>query len=893
MMGFVVNASRQKAREDRSRVARESAAAAVMDEPSESDVERRETEQRVMRAIEELPEHYRIPLWMHYREGFSAGDVAAALEIPVKTIQKRLERSIEQLRGTLAASGVSLGTTAVTESVASLTAESAPAALVGKVGVLASKSALAGTMATSAGVGAKSAALTSGGLAMKVTAGVVLAALATGGAFVASSNKAQDHPEVTAAPDKPATEGKGSDKVPIGSPDFYPSDEHPLGWRGDGSGRFPGANPPTEWGRTVKGIFMKLRCEAGKPKEAKESGELLNMGAIRDWLIAGPFSAKDFKSEEEFLKDEPNLVPQADEKAGDKEWKPYHISVENQSQSTGHLVLDLALHFGMKESQEWQNHPGKMEPVCAYAQTSIWSPDAGKVRLRFEGGSSRKAWFNGTPVKMPGQYEGSPVVDVKAGWNNLVVKALSTKGAWNFTAVFSPVGPYEYETKNIVWMTPMPGQSWCSPIVVGERVFIGADEATLVCVNKADGKVRWMRSNTYYHAVNDEEKARFKDLEPKVKQLEDVCEALPAIISAAVSTDGSGVEKNDALQKKVREKCGLEAGIRDAMAKVDKKYVAWSNNGGWSTPTPTSDGKFVYGAFGGGDKGLGANTVACYDLDGKRIWSFFCGQTGIGEHGTHCSPALCGNFLLYRTGFQLFGFDKSNGKVLWQIKAGGDQAPSIVPIRIGTVDAAVVPTVGIVRASDGVIIWKAAFRGGISTPVVVDGTIYGTNEEYYSYKLPSAPSDALKVDQVAKVPWKNVGFAMPGTFTNCMIGSPLYDNGLVYAVTEGGGLSVVDAAAAKQVYSKALDILQPRLTWVFVVGICTGPNLAGKYIHIRDDQHQTLVINPGKEFKVVAKSMLQEYSAEGHQPEAQSNPFYEGGRMYYRTRAFLYCIGEK
>src|SRR5689334_9815936 len=35
--------------------------------------------------------------------------------------------------------------------------------------------------------------------------------------------------------------------VPLGSPDFRPSLERPLGWRGDGSGRFPGATPVTKW----------------------------------------------------------------------------------------------------------------------------------------------------------------------------------------------------------------------------------------------------------------------------------------------------------------------------------------------------------------------------------------------------------------------------------------------------------------------------------------------------------------------------------------------------------------------------------------------------------------------------------------------------------------------
>lgn len=36
-------------------------------------------------------------------------------------------------------------------------------------------------------------------------------------------------------------------QVPLGHRDFYPSAERPVGWRGDGSGAFPGAAPVTTW----------------------------------------------------------------------------------------------------------------------------------------------------------------------------------------------------------------------------------------------------------------------------------------------------------------------------------------------------------------------------------------------------------------------------------------------------------------------------------------------------------------------------------------------------------------------------------------------------------------------------------------------------------------------
>ena len=40
------------------------------------------------------------------------------------------------------------------------------------------------------------------------------------------------------------------DFIPLGAPDFRPSMERPFGWRGDGTGRFPGATPVTDWSET-------------------------------------------------------------------------------------------------------------------------------------------------------------------------------------------------------------------------------------------------------------------------------------------------------------------------------------------------------------------------------------------------------------------------------------------------------------------------------------------------------------------------------------------------------------------------------------------------------------------------------------------------------------------
>jgi outer membrane protein assembly factor BamB len=42
-------------------------------------------------------------------------------------------------------------------------------------------------------------------------------------------------------------EDEGAAAPPLGSPGYRPSLTRPFGWRGEGTGRFPGATPPTEW----------------------------------------------------------------------------------------------------------------------------------------------------------------------------------------------------------------------------------------------------------------------------------------------------------------------------------------------------------------------------------------------------------------------------------------------------------------------------------------------------------------------------------------------------------------------------------------------------------------------------------------------------------------------
>src|SRR5436305_10767958 len=65
-----------------------------------------------------------------------------------------------------------------------------------------------------------------------------------------------------------------------------------IGWRGDGTGRFPNADPPLTWGR-VSTAVKSLRYQARKPAGNEPAGKSMADGVIRDWLVLGPVPVPD------------------------------------------------------------------------------------------------------------------------------------------------------------------------------------------------------------------------------------------------------------------------------------------------------------------------------------------------------------------------------------------------------------------------------------------------------------------------------------------------------------------------------------------------------------------------------------------------------------------------
>jgi hypothetical protein len=101
--------------------------------------------------------------------------------------------------------------------------------------------------------------------------------------------------------------------------------------------------------------------------------------------------------------------------------------------------------------------------------------------------------------------------------------------------------------------------------------------------------------------------------------------------------------------------------------------------------------------------------------------------------------------------------------------------------------------------------------------------------------------------------------------------SPLLIDGLIYMVNDDGVANCVDAATSDVVWSK-------RLTGRFA----SSPIYAAGRIYFCDQDGQTTVIKPGREYEVLATNTLDN--------GCMASPAVDGKALFLRTRTHLYRI---
>ena len=172
-MGIVVNACRDRIKEDARRRQRHEAKPLVG--PSEeSNDEKTELIAAVLKIVKGLPERYRHPVSLHFLDGLSFKEIACALALPEDTVAQQSSRGIEQIRRSLGAAGFTA--VVVPEVLASFSMPSVPAHLAGSFTQMIASAAVKDSGAAT-GAATANSAVAATSTKVVVTAALLLAAV--------------------------------------------------------------------------------------------------------------------------------------------------------------------------------------------------------------------------------------------------------------------------------------------------------------------------------------------------------------------------------------------------------------------------------------------------------------------------------------------------------------------------------------------------------------------------------------------------------------------------------------------------------------------------------------------------------------------------------------------
>jgi outer membrane protein assembly factor BamB len=353
------------------------------------------------------------------------------------------------------------------------------------------------------------------------------------------------------------------------------------------------------------------------------------------------------------------------------------------------------------------------------------------------------------------------------------------------------------DDKNVIWKTGLPGQSNATPIIVGDRIFVCSEPTTLVCLSMKDGSILWEKSNDY-------------------------------------SSDA-----------------GINAGIN-----ADGMPLAHGTNG-YSSPTPVTDGTFVYVLFATG-------VAACYDMDGARQWAKLVEKPNH-KWGHSASPILVNDTLIVHV-LDVIGLDLVSGAEKWRTPAEHAWG-SPVATRIGATDVIITARRGdIIRASDGKKLLENSGGLQYATPVIVDDIVYYVEGIARAVRL-KAVGDAVESANLWTTKIRG----------SRHYGSVVVDNGLIYASSREGSFAALDAVTGDVLYETKLNISGATNS------VYSSIVLAGKHIHVGSEEGVTVVIEPGRAFAEVTRNTIEGF---------RSTPVFVDDRMYVRTFGNLYCIGK-
>lgn len=405
----------------------------------------------------------------------------------------------------------------------------------------------------------------------------------------------------------------------------------------------------------------------------------------------------------------------------------------------------------------------------------------------------------------------------------------------------SPNGdpPLEWgESKNVKWKKAIPGKGHATPIIWGDRMFILMAVETNKVVRPAE-------------QTDEQQGGRRRG--PRGTRATNVHKF---IVLAMNRHTGEIL-----WQRIVAEELPEEA---------------THDLGSWASNSPITDGEHLYAYF--GSRGL-----FCFDMEGNLKWERDFGQMSKrNEFGEGSSPALYRDKIIINWDHEgqsfIVALDKKTGKDIWKVdRDEGSTWVTPFVIEYEGKPQVIIPASKLVRSYDvetGKLIWEC---GGLTSncipmPIVIDGIVVVMSGHrgfsLMAIDLSKAKGNITDSDAIVWTLERDTPYTP----------SPvLYDNKLYFLKSNNGILSCFDPKTGKEFYSKQ------RLEEMG--GVYTSPVAAKDRIYIVGLNGTMYVVQPGPEFKILAKNKLLD--------KFNASPVIVGNRIYLRGYKNLYCIEKE
>src|SRR5262244_3094961 len=288
----------------------------------------------------------------------------------------------------------------------------------------------------------------------------------------------------------------------------------------------------------------------------------------------------------------------------------------------------------------------------------------------------------------------------------------------------------------------------------------------------------------------------------------------------------------------------------------------------YASPTPILEGDRVYVHF-------GAYGTACLNQSGEIVWKTRV-EYDNGQHGSGGSPVIYDDLLIVSCDGQesqfVVALDKTTGKVRWKKFREGYQAyttPLVVRLPAG--DQVISP--GAYRAiayepRTGKEIWQVRYGDGFSN---VPRPVYGAGLVFICTGFQQPSLLAVRLDGRGDVSKKQIVWTLKRGAP--LTPSPLLVGDELYVITDNGIATCMDASTGKE-------------HWKSRVGgnHSASPIFADGRIYFLSEEGESVVIAPGKEFKVLAKNELD--------GETLASMAVSGGSIFIRSRTHLYRLSN-